>query len=1232
MEINFPKLEEKILKFWKENRVFEKSIEQRKRAPDFVFYEGPPTVNAKAGLHHLLARVYKDIICRYKTMQGFRVERKAGWDTHGLPVEIEIEKKLGLKSKKEIEKYGIAKFNKKCKESVWEYKQDWEKLTERIGFWLDMENPYITYENDYIETIWWILKQIYKKGLIYQDYKVVPYCPRCQTSLSSHEVALGYKKVKEPAIYVRFKIKNLKFKNTYLLVWTTTPWTLPGNVALAVNPNINYVEAYLDSNESYILAKDRLDYLKNKFNIKNIDIKRKIKGQDLVGLEYEQLINFSKPDKLAFRVVAGDFVSTEEGTGIVHIAPAFGEDDMEVARKNDLPILMTVDESGKFRPEVKAWAKMDVKKADPLIIQSLHGSSLWATELYEHDYPFCWRCDSPLLYYAKESWFINMQKVKKDLIKNNQKINWIPFHLKEGRFGEWLKELKDWAFSRERYWGTPLPIWRCQIGKNQKSKIKNQKYCDNMIVIGSKEDLLNQKFTTNKYYILRHGQTIYQTKKKKIMYPPFKKDSILLTKAGEKQAREAVRVLRNKKIDLIYSSDTPRTRQTAEIVAKGLEVYSHTRREQAASSGKINEVSPRYGAGVKIIFEKGLRDVNLGIYSGSKKEDFYKKFPRRVERFYDGKPAKGESWGKCRKRIVDCLYKIDRKHQGKTILIVSHGDPLWLLEGTMKGWTDLELIEKKLNKETIHTGELRKIELKKVPLDREGRVDFHRPYIDRVEFHCPKCKEKMKRVPEVVDCWFDSGAMPFAQGHWPFAPVQISKKLVAGKQNKKLQPPKQFPADYISEAVDQTRGWFYTLLAISTLLGLESPYKNVISLGHVLDKKGEKMSKSKGNVVDPWQIVEKYGADAVRWYFYTVNQPGDEKLFREKEIDQSLKKFILTLWNCYVFYNTYTNTGRYQRRTTQKFLHPSARCPRESAFLLDKWIISRLNELVQLATEKLDKYDITGTVRPIENFVINDLSQWYVRRSRRRFKLAKTERELKEASETLNYVLITLSKLTAPFIPFLSEKVYNGLNRGIKPSVHLEDWPKAEKKLINRELNKKMEKIREIVTMSLAERARAGIKVRQPIASLKIKNFTPLDMKLSNGARKSKIKNNKELLELIKDEINVKKIIFDNTISKEIEIDTVITSELREEGMVREVLRYVQEMRKAARFKPKDRISVRYSGGEEIDKILSKAKDFILEETKAEDFMPGRRPRRVYDLEKEIKINQHNLWLGIKKI
>jgi len=1181
MEIDFPKLEKKILKYWKQNRIFERSLQQRARARGFIFYEGPPTANAKAGLHHVLARVYKDIICRYKTMRGFRVERKAGWDTHGLPVEIEIEKKLGMKNKKEIEKYGIAKFNKKCNESVWEYKQDWEKLTERIGFWLDMEHPYITYENDYIETVWWILKQIYKNGLIYQDYKVVPYCPRCQTSLSSHEVALGYKKIKEPAIYVKFEIRNSKSETnskfqipnskTYLLIWTTTPWTLPGNVAIAVNKNFVYCKVKSKAKSEYlILAKERLNILGSGYKVV-----QEFKGKDLIGLGYHPLYPRAEPNlaENIYKVIGADFVSLEEGTGLVHIAPAFGEEDMQAGKTNKLALLLTVNQEGKMKTPGFRWNGIFVKEADPLIVEDLKKRNLLLKEeLYKHDYPFCWRCDSPLLYYAKQSWFINMQKVKKDLIKNNQKINWIPFHLREGRFGEWLREIKDWAFSRERYWGTPLPVWQC-------------KKCKNREVIGSKEDLLKQKFSTNKYYILRHGQTIYQTeKKRKVMYPRperEKKNPILLTELGKAQIKKAARELKKKKINLIYSSDFPRTRQTAEMMAKEL--------------------------GVKIIFDKRLRDVDLGIYQGEKKEKFYQDFPKTLERFYGKKPPEGENWGEVRKRMADCLNDIDKKHQNKIILIISHGDPFWLLEGTMAGLDDKKLLERKIKKTYIKTGEFRKIEFKKIPYNKKGELDFHRPYVDEVKFKCSKCGELMERVPEVVDCWFDSGAMPFAQYHYPF-----------GKQKF------QFPADYISEAVDQTRGWFYTLLAISTLLDFGSPYKNVISLGHVLDEKGEKMSKSKGNVVDPWQIVEKYGADAVRWYFYTVNQPGDEKLFREKEIDQSFKKFILTLWNCYVFYNTYVDTIRYQRKTTQKFLHPFARYRAESASVLDRWIISRLNELVQLATEKLDKYDVTGTARPIENFVINDLSQWYIRRSRRRFQRPKAERELKETSETLNYALITLSKLTAPFVPFLSEKIYNGLNRGIKSSVHLEDWPKAEKKLINRELNKKMEKIREIVALALAERAKSGIKVRQPIASLKIKNHPA-----ESG---TKIKNNKELLELIKDEMNVKKIIFDNTISKEIEIDTIITSELREEGMVREVLRYVQEMRKAARFKPKDRISVRYSGDEEIDKILSKAKDFILKETKAEDFMPGRRPTRVYDVEKEIKINQHNLWLGIKKI
>jgi len=529
MEINFPKLEKKILKFWKENKVFEKSILRRKNVPSFVFYEGPPTANAKPGIHHVLSRVYKDIICRYKTMQGFRVLRKAGWDTHGLPVELEIEKKLGLKSKKEIEKYGIARFNKLCKKSVWEYKKDWERLTERIAFWLDMEKPYITYETDYIESVWWILKEIYKKGLIYQGYKVVPYCPRCGTSLSSHEVALGYKKIKELAVYVKFKAKNQKTKNKneYLLVWTTTPWTLPGNVAIAVNPEFTYVKVKV-KNEILILAKERLNVLGEGYKILN-----EVKGKNLVGLEYEPLYKFLKPDKKSWFVVSANFVSLDEGTGLVHIAPAFGEEDMELGEERNLPILMTVDESGCFIPKVKPWRGIFVKKADPLIIEDLKKRNLlFKEELYEHDYPFCWRCNSPLLYYAKQSWFINVKKIKKNLIEENQKINWIPPHLKKGRFGEWLKEIKDWAFSRERYWGTPLPIWQC-------SK------CKNVEVIGSKKDLLSQRFSENNFYFLRHGHSLRQIKKLAMSWP--EKIRCPLTKKGEREVLRTAKELKRKK-------------------------------------------------------------------------------------------------------------------------------------------------------------------------------------------------------------------------------------------------------------------------------------------------------------------------------------------------------------------------------------------------------------------------------------------------------------------------------------------------------------------------------------------------------------------------------------------------------------------------------------------------------------------------------------------------------------
>jgi len=781
MNLNFPKLEKKILKFWRRNKIFEKSIGQRKRARNFVFYEGPPTTNAAPGIHHVLARVYKDIICRYRAMRGFKVLRKAGWDTHGLPVELEIEKKLGLKSKKDIERYGIAKFNKLCKESVWHYKKDWEKLTERIAFWLELENPYITYTPDYIETVWWILKQIYKKRLLYQDYKVVPYCPRCGTSLSSHEVALGYEKIREPAIYIKFEIRNPKFETrgrSYLLVWTTTPWTLPGNVAIAANPEFVYVEAKVND-EYLILAKERLNVLGG-----NYEVIKKFKGKDLVGLRYNGLY---PPDeeisKIAYKVIPADFVSLEEGTGLVHIAPAFGEEDMETGKENDLPILLNVGEEGKFTLDVKKWAGLYVKDADPLIIEDLKQRKLlFKEEKYLHDYPFCWRCDSPLLYYAKQSWFINMQKVKRDLIKNNRKINWTPAHLKEGRFGEWLEEIKDWALSRERFWGTPLPIWQC-------------KKCGNLEMIGSQKDLVSQNFSKNKYYILRHGETIYQTEKKKMMYPWPESEPVLLTKNGETQIKKIAKKLKNKKIDLIYSSDSSRTRQTAEIVAIEL--------------------------GVKLFLDKRLRDINLGIYHGGEKAKFYQDFPDLEERFLKA-PRKGESWSNCRERMVNFLKEIDKKHQNKNILLVSHGDPLWLLEGAMMGWQNKEYLKKTTKANFIKVGELKKIEFKNLPFNEKGELDFHRPYIDEVKFFCPRCESLMERVSEVIDCWFDSGAMPFAQYHFPFE----NKNLIDKRQ--------QFPADYISEAVDQTRGWFYTLLAISTLLGFGTPYKNVISLSHVL--------------------------------------------------------------------------------------------------------------------------------------------------------------------------------------------------------------------------------------------------------------------------------------------------------------------------------------------------------------------------------------------------------------
>lgn len=1165
MQFCIPKIEKRILSFWKKNQIFEKTILKRKGFKDFVFYEGPPTANARPGIHHVLSRVFKDIICRFKTMEGFRVLRKAGWDTHGLPVELEIEKKLGFKTKKEIENFGIEKFNKECKKSVWQYKKEWEKLTERIGFWLDLKKPYITYEPEYIETVWFILKKIWEKGFLYQDFKVSPYCPRCQTVLSSHELAQGYKKIKEPAIFVKFKILNPQFENSSLLVWTTTPWTLPANVAVAVNPEFVYVKAKIGE-ESLILAKERIKFISLEYKVE-----KEFLGKELVGLRYQAPFDFYSPDfkkEKIWEVLPANFVSLEEGTGLVHIAPAFGEEDMELIKiqnskckkenEKEIPILINVDEEGRFKLDVKKWAKIFVKDADPLIIQDLKERNLlFREEIYEHDYPFCWRCKTPLIYYAKKSWFIKMTAIKEKLLKNNQKINWIPVHIKEGRFGEWLKEIKDWALSRERYWGTPLPIWKCQN-------------CNNLILIGSLEELKSQRFLKNKYLILRHGEATSNLKQIIISEVP-ERFPAFLTKKGEKQIKNSVRKLKKENIDLIFSSDLERTKATAQIIAQ-----------------KLNK---------KVIFDKRLREIRAGELEGKNLREF-RSFWKNVKEKFSKRPKEGENFLDVQKRMLSFWKELEKKYEGKTILIISHQLPLAMLQAFFEDWNQKNFAEK-YEKEKLANGEFKELKFIRLPKNKKGEIDLHRPYIDGIKIFCPQCKGLMKRVQEVIDCWFDSGSMPFAQYHWPFS--EISNKSF---KNLGAKPPKLFPADYIAEGMDQTRGWFYTLLAISTLLDFGPPYKNVISLGHVLDEKGEKMSKSKGNVIDPWFIIEKYGADVTRWYFFTANQPADPKLFSEKGIQESQRRLVLTLWNCILFFRTYCRSFQI-----------SINKPIKKSNALDSWIISKTQQLILNITKNLEKFLVTQAARLIEDFIIKDLSLWYIRLSRKRFQKPRTKKDFEEATQTLGYVLLTISKLLAPFLPFLSEyfylKIIGPKYKNLK-SVHLENWPRANKILINKALEEKMEKARKIVALVLAERKKVKIKVRQPLPQLIIPDI--------------KIKKEDQIVKIIQEETNVKKIIF----GKKFFLDTKITPELKEEGIIREVVRHIQETRKKMGLRPKDKIMIKYKADGGLAEILLKNQLLIVKEANIRRFEEDK--EGTMGFEKMIKIDGKNLAFNIKKL
>jgi isoleucyl-tRNA synthetase len=855
-KLDVPAMEDAVLAFWQRERIFNKTVEKRRGRPEFVFYEGPPTANGRPGVHHVLARAFKDMFPRYKIMRGFHVSRRGGWDTHGLPVEIEVEKKHGFTGKQQIEEYGIAKFNEECRKSAFEYIRDWGRLTDRIGFWVDLDDAYVTYTNEYIESVWWILKSFWDKDLLYKGYKVVPYCPRCGTPLSDHEVALGYEDVTEPSVFVRMPLVDKP--GTSLLVWTTTPWTLPGNVAVAVHPDVEYViveRKHDGTSEKLVLAKALAERIFKDEDVKIVDT---FKGRKLKGARYHPLFTFMPPDKPAHFVVLGDFVTTEDGSGLVHMAPAFGAEDMEMANKHGLPVLMTVQPDGTFVQEVTPWRGTFIKNADPLIVEDLRARGLlFRIEDYSHTYPFCWRCHTPLMYYARDSWFIRTSLFKDKLVALNNTINWVPEHVREGRFGNWLENNIDWSLSRERYWGTPLPVWECEQG--------------------------------------RHRECI----------------------------------------------------------------------------GSISELQQKVG--------RELQDL-----------------------------------------------------------------------------------------------------------------DLHRPYIDEVSYTCPECGGTMRRVKDLIDVWFDSGAMPYAQWHYPF--------------ENKDRFESQFPADYICEAVDQTRGWFYSLHAISTLLVDSVAYKNVICLGLILDAEGKKMAKSLGNTVDPWDVIKADGADAFRWYLYTASPPGNERRFSLDLVSEVIRTFTLTLWNVYSFFVTYANLDKPKLGAA----------PGVSRNALDRWLLSELHMLIRDVTDAYDKYDVTGATRPVQAFV-EKLSTWYLRRSRRRFWKSDSDDDKRSAYATLYTTLISLSKLLAPAMPFLADELYQNLVRAVDDtapeSVHLADWPAYDASLIDESLNRNMELVIKLVSLGHAARQKANRKVRQPLPEAAFS--------VGNSAERHAVM---EFSELIEDELNVKRV------------------------------------------------------------------------------------------------------------
>ncbi len=1077
---NHAEREERVLEYWKQDNTFQKSLEKDSPKGEFIFYDGPPFATGTPHYGNLLAGTIKDAIPRYKTMQGYHVPRRWGWDCHGLPLENLIEKELGLKTKKDIEELGIEKFNTAARDAVLRYAHIWKEIVPRFGRWVDMENDYKTMDASYTESVWWAFKTLHDKGLVYEGYKSMQLCPRCGTTLSNFEVNQGYKDITDISVYVKFQIEP----NTFLLAWTTTPWTLPGNAALAVGADITYVKVKIGE-AFYILAKERLSVLKEAYTIE-----KEILGKDLVGIKYTPVFDmYIKEGK----VYSADFVTTTDGTGIVHIAPAFGQDDYELGKKYDLKFIQHVTPDGKMAAPFEgldAKPKDDHQRTDVEVIKYLAGKgTLFAKEKLIHSYPHCWRCDTPLLNYASSSWFVKVPDFKNKLVSENKKVNWVPESVGQNRFGNWLEGARDWAISRSRYWGAPLPVW--------KSKTETR-------VIASLTDIQKACKPRNNILVMRHGE-IESNKNNLISADITKPEG--LTDDGKKQVKKSAESLKNKKIDLVFISPFFRTKETAKIVADVLGLKPE-----------------------QIIEDTRLVEVGATTFQGKPWSDILNMYRDRKE-WYERKISGLETLSEVRKRVGEFIYEIDKKYKDKNILIISHNTPLKIITSLAQGKdNDCEGV-------LFDNAEVRPISFTQLPRNREYMIDFHRPYIDEVTLHDSKGNE-MKRVPEVFDCWFESGSMPFASQ--PVRPKWFGKV-------------KGYPAQFIAEGLDQTRGWFYSMLVLGTALFGKSPYQNVIVNGLVLAEDGKKMSKSLQNYPDPMDIANKYGADAVRFFMLSSSVVAAEDLrFSEKEVDEVVKKVINRLDNVITFFEMYTKSET-----------PKS----DSKNILDKWIIARLNETIQTITNGMEKYELHTATRPINDFV-DDLSTWYLRRSRDRFKEGDIE-----SLQTTKYILTELAKLIAPFMPFFAEDMYQRL--GNTESVHLTTWPAV--KIVDTKILDDMKKTREIVTFGLEARTRFSIKVRQPLAKLSVREFV-----------------GPEYIDLIKDEVNVKSVVQDKEIKGEVLLDHVITPELKEEGDMREFLRLVQDMRKEQGLNVGEIAKLKVSTDEKTKALVEKNRSLLL--------------------------------------